>query len=159
MSRLNTGTELVLYVALSHSKTMLKLTKPLVKSVFWKIEAICDIITPHRPSLVKPHCNASPETKHCRIVKNLVNKLNIHTVLGLHVESSHASTVSEVKNPLWIEATEKNKKLVLNYNWIISSQKERTWFFVSEVISFNLKATQSLQENHWFVVPCFINAQ
>ena len=66
-----------------------------------------------------PHCNASPETKHCRIVKleNLVNKLNIHTVLGLHAEASHARTVPEMKNSLWIKTTEKKeKKLVLNYN-------------------------------------------
>ena len=61
-----------------------------------------------RPSLVKPPCNPSPETKDCRVVKpeNWVSKLNIRTELGLCVGSSHPQTMSELTKPPCIKITE-----------------------------------------------------
>ena len=61
-----------------------------------------------RPSLVKPPCNASPETKDCRVVKleNWVSKLNIYTELRLCVGLSHPKTMSRLTKPPWIKITE-----------------------------------------------------
>ena len=54
-----------------------------------------------RPSLVKPPCHVSPNTRDCRVVRteNWVSKLNIHTELGLCVGSSHPKTMSELTKP------------------------------------------------------------
>ena len=54
-----------------------------------------------RPSLVKPPCHVSPNTRDCRVVRteNWVSKLNIHTELGLCVGSSQPKTMSELAKP------------------------------------------------------------
>ena len=91
-----------------------------------------------RTSLVKPLCNASPETRNCRVVKpeNWVSKLNIRTELELCVGSSHPKTMSELTKPSCIKITKiKNKIRTRSFSHI----KEHIWCFVIEVINFNFK--------------------
>ena len=87
-----------------------------------------------RPSLVKPPCNASRETKDCRVVQseNWVSQLNIRTELGLYLELPHPKTMSELRKAPCIKATAKKKKIKL-----FSHKKQHIWCF--EVSSFNFK--------------------
>ena len=145
MRKLNFHTELELHVGLSHPKTMSRLTKPPCKVSIWKKTdkqtnwgyMWSRHSSKTRPSLVKPPCNASPETKDWRIVKpeNWVSKLNIRTELGLCVGSSHPKTMSELTKPLCIKITNKIKIKTKSFSHI----KGFIWCFVIDVTSFNFK--------------------
>ena len=114
--KINFCTELGLYVVSSHPKTISRLTKPLCKVGVWKKKKKRTTTKKNRgyiwgrhssktrPSLVKPPCNASHETKDCRFVKpeNWVNKLNIHTELEL-------CGVFRPKDNVWIDKSSLHK--------------------------------------------------
>ena len=123
VGKLNSRSELGLYVGLLHPKTGSKLTK-LEKLIFEKlglhmrlpffIDKTMFGQSPPPPFplvilLLKLKTAPSPETKNCRVVKleNWVSEFNILTELGLYVGSSHPNTMSEMTKFFFIKATNK----------------------------------------------------
>ena len=104
-----------------------------------------------RPSLVKPHCNASPKTKDCRVDNlkiewaNSISVRNWGYLWGRHTQRQYLHW----KSPFAWKQQQKKKK---NQDYF------RTKKAYKLLRPLPLKTTFSLQENHWFVVTSFVIA-